>query len=95
MATVGDRQIISITDSGGGIPAEVLPKIFDPYFTTKGPSLGTGIGLFMSKTIIERNMGGRLLVCNATLGSATGAEFTLDLPTADQTATQSPQRPQA
>ena len=83
LATVDGRQQITITDSGGGIPDEVLPKIFDPYFTTKGPGAGTGIGLFMSKTIVERNMGGQLLVRNARLGRARGAEFTLDLPSAD------------
>ncbi|MDR3579826.1 MAG: hypothetical protein P4L44_07690 [Oryzomonas sp.] len=48
-----------------------MGRIFDPYFTTKGPQTGTGVGLFMSKTIIEKNMGGMLAVRN----TANGAEF--------------------
>jgi len=65
---------LAIEDNGGGIPAEVLPKIFDPYFTTKDK--GSGIGLYMTKAIIENNMNGRVLVEN---GNA-GARFTLHLP---------------
>ena len=63
-----DRTIVTISDNAGGIPEEILPKIFDPYFTTKG-SQGTGIGLFMAKTIIESNMNGRLTVRNVDQGA--------------------------
>ncbi|MBF0606474.1 MAG: PocR ligand-binding domain-containing protein [Candidatus Magnetobacterium sp. LHC-1] len=66
--------VISIRDNGGGIPADVMGRIFEPYFTTKG-SEGTGIGLYMSKTIIETNMGGSLVVRNIP----GGAEFTISL----------------
>lgn len=67
----GDSAVVTITDNSGGIDVGIIDKIFDPYFTTKGPDKGTGIGLFMSKTIIEKNMGGRLTVRN----TGSGAEF--------------------
>ena len=69
------RAVVTISDNAGGIPKEIMCKIFDPYFTTKGPQVGTGIGLFMSKSIIEKNMGGRLVVRN----TADGAEFRLEV----------------
>jgi len=65
------HAVVTVADNAGGIPEEIMAKIFDPYFTTKGPQQGTGVGLFMSKTIIEKNMGGRLDVRN----NADGAEF--------------------
>ena len=71
----GERVVTTIRDNGGGIDEQALPHIFDPYFTTKGPDKGTGIGLYMSKTIIEKNMGGKLTAKN--LGS--GAELRIEL----------------
>ena len=71
----GGRAVITVADNAGGIPENIMEKIFDPYFTTKGPDKGTGIGLYMAKTIIEKNMGGRLTVRN----TADGAEFRIEV----------------
>lgn len=71
----GERAVITVADNAGGIPEEIIGKIFDPYFTTKSHHAGTGLGLFMSKTIIEKSLGGRLSVRNGT----DGAEFTIEV----------------
>ena len=70
-----EKSVVTIADNGGGIPEDILAKVFDPYFTTKGAEQGTGIGLFMSKTIIEKNMKGRLTVRN----NGEGAEFRIEV----------------
>ncbi|MEO5360764.1 MAG: DUF3365 domain-containing protein [Nitrospirota bacterium] len=67
--------IIKITDNGGGIPTKIKDKIFEPYFSTKGDSKGTGIGLYMSKVIIENNMDGRIHCDNVE----SGAMFVIEL----------------
>ena len=69
------KAVLTIADNAGGIAPEIIDRIFDPYFTTKGPDRGTGIGLFMSKTIIEKNMNGALTVRN----TGTGAEFRIEV----------------
>lgn len=75
---------IHIQDSAGGIADEIIEKVFDPYFTTKEQGKGTGIGLYMSKQIIENNMDGRMRARNNSFEHKgaihTGAEFILDLP---------------
>ncbi|MDP3292045.1 MAG: ABC transporter substrate-binding protein [Sulfuricurvum sp.] len=60
---------IAIEDTGGGIDASIIDKIFDPYFTTKFESQGTGIGLYMAKTIIEKHFLGKLSVYNTLKGA--------------------------
>jgi signal transduction histidine kinase len=70
-----NRAVVTIADNAGGIHEKNLGRIFEPYFTTKGPDQGTGIGLYMAKTIIEKNMHGRLTVCNKN----GGAEFRIEV----------------
>ncbi|MCT7507704.1 ATP-binding protein [Aliarcobacter cryaerophilus] len=70
----GDNySIIKIHDNAGGVKDDILDKIFDPYFTTRHKTQGTGIGLYMAKNIIERNMSGFINVKN--IGN--GALFTI------------------
>jgi C4-dicarboxylate-specific signal transduction histidine kinase len=65
-----NRSVVTISDNGGGISNDILPRIFDPYFTTKEKTQGTGIGLYMSKIIIEQNMEGSLTAENVEGGVA-------------------------
>lgn len=70
------KAVVTITDNGGGISSEIMDKIFDPYFTTKFMSQGAGMGLYISKMIIEKHMGGMISITS----SAAGAKVTIELP---------------
>lgn len=76
------QAVIHIIDNGVGLPPEIMDRIFDPYFTTKGSQDGTGLGLYMSKTIITDHMSGSLTAANHNYG----ARLTIRLPLADPAA---------
>ncbi len=71
----GKYAVLEVHDNAGGVPDNIMDKIFDPYFSTKLEKNGTGLGLYMSKMIIEEH-------CNGTLGvenSESGARFIIKL----------------
>jgi signal transduction histidine kinase len=75
---------IDIYDNAGGIPEDIIENIFEDHFSTKQATGGTGIGLFMSNTIIEEHFKGQLLASNAKFtlneNSYYGAKFTIIIP---------------
>ncbi|MEA3553116.1 MAG: 7TM diverse intracellular signaling domain-containing protein [Campylobacterota bacterium] len=83
--TKKEKAIIKIKDNGGGVPKDIITKIFEPYFTTKHQSQGTGLGLHMTYNLIVDGMGGTIEVNNCDYeykdDKYTGAEFIINLPT--------------
>jgi len=71
----GDRSVVTISDNAGGIEEELLDRIFEPYFTTREGSSGTGLGLYMARAFIVKNMHGCLSVRN----TGDGAEFRIEV----------------
>ncbi len=65
---------VTVIDNGGGIPDDIIERIFESYYTTKEQDKGTGVGLYMSKMIIEDTMGGKISVANVDGGT----KFTID-----------------
>ncbi len=63
------KSVLTISGTGGGILQDIIGRIFEPYFTTKDDETGTGLGLYMSKTIIEDNMKGKLTALNVQDGA--------------------------
>ena len=76
-----DYTVLIVQDNGGGIPAEVMPKLFEPFFTTKELGKGTGLGLSTVYGIIKQS-GGFIFADNLTdsAGRPTGARFTIYFP---------------
>lgn len=64
-----EKTLIRIADNGGGITLQPIEKIFEPYISTKHATSGTGIGLYMTKTIIEKNAKGTLRAYNNDVGA--------------------------
>jgi len=72
------KVIIKIEDNAGGVPDNIITKIFEPYFTTKHQSQGTGLGLHMSYQIIHDSLNGQLYVKNSDKGAVFFIELPLD-----------------
>lgn len=70
--------ILEISDNAGGIDQNIINRIFEPYFSTKKNQEGTGLGLYMSKTIINEHCDGKLLVSNTDLGALFTIKLKLD-----------------
>jgi len=73
---VGDQIAVSVTDSGPGVPEEIVGRIFQPFFTTKGEGEGTGLGLSICQGIVKKH-GGRIFLERKP---GAGATFTVQLP---------------
>ncbi|MGE4456094.1 MAG: sensor histidine kinase [Arcobacteraceae bacterium] len=84
LKTSHDYIQISVHDNAGGVDEEIIEKIFDPYFTTKHKSMGTGLGLYMSTQIVKGSFKGNLYVQNESIEyngkSFRGANFIVELP---------------
>jgi signal transduction histidine kinase len=71
-----DKALITIEDNGKGIPIHIMPKIFEPYFTTKHQSQGTGLGLHMCYKIVTESLQGKIWAQNTNKG----AKFFIEIP---------------
>ncbi|MBN2452746.1 MAG: GAF domain-containing protein [Candidatus Omnitrophica bacterium] len=71
------RIIIDIQDTGSGIGEDKIKELFNPFFTTKGPGKGTGLGLFIVRQVVEKN-GGRIFLKNTKVDG--GTTFTIEFP---------------
>lgn len=82
LKNIHGRMIMCVRDNAGGIDLKDKSRVFEPYFTTKHKSIGTGVGLYMAKQIIEQQMNGIISVQNTQWGSQNeyyGAEFKVQI----------------
>ena len=79
----GKQLVLSIQDSGGGIPPEYLSRIFDPYFTTRESSGGSGIGLYIVKQIVESELKGSITAENRDRGALFEVRVPLSVPSSN------------
>lgn len=73
-----DEVVIEIKNTGDQIPAEIMEKLFQPYFTTKGDKDGTGVGLYISRIIVEQRMNGKIQLENAEDGVCCRIKLNID-----------------
>jgi signal transduction histidine kinase len=81
----GDDVVVEVRDDGPGIPPEVLPRVFDTFFTTKPAGLGSGLGLDNVKRIVERRHGGTVEIDSSTGPGPTGTAVRVRLPVVGRT----------
>ena len=88
LETVENQAVVRVSDNGCGMPEDVLARIWEPFFTTKGEQ-GNGLGLDIVKAVVESY--GGTIDCEYAAGA--GATFTIRLPRADSAATSQPLAP--
>jgi PAS domain S-box-containing protein len=87
----GGEAVVEVTDNGPGVPVALRDRVFDPFFTTKPVGEGTGLGLFVTRNLVE-SLGGTIALDEAPGG---GARFTIRLPTVAAPAPAAPPPPAA
>jgi len=71
----GDRVHVTVSDNGRGIPPEVRPRLFTPFFTTKRSAGGTGLGLYLAQRLVREELGGDIALEPAATGATFGFSF--------------------